>query len=656
MDTHLFLPSHVHSMITLFFLLLFVSSSYCEDDKHYTECRKTFSCGNLHGLYYPFWSDERSKICGDQRFKLRCEEDQFPVLSITNQDFRLLSVDDFGRITITIVRMDLFESICPVNIAEIRPITIDNALFLDEQEVQNVTLFYNCSAEKPPFPNYRFSCDVNGEERPAYYATGEWEIDHLSNYCNIELQVPISAYRIEIIWNGLRNFERVLKAGFNVVYKPDEMCERCSDSSGICGTNSTTSRFTCLCHDRPYPMNCPNVDSSKVGLKVGIGIVAVVVVLGILVTCGSLIYRWKKIPTVFLRNINQDFEAFLEIPTVFRRNNNQEFEAFLENHGPPSVKRYSFSEVKKMTNFFKDKLGQGGCGIVYKGKLKDGHFVAAKVLNASKGEGEEFINEVAAISRTSHINIVTLLGFCLEGQKRALIYEFMSNGSLENFICSQDVETVRYLGWKIMHKIAIGIARGLEYLHHGCNTRIVHFDIKPSNILLDENFCPRISDFGLAKLYNKKESILRMLEIRGTIGYIAPEVFNKNFGKASHMSDVYSYGMMVLEIVGGREKGEVQTNDTSSERYFPYWIYKRLEVGNESEFYGGISMEETEIVRKMTLVGLWCIQTNPSDRPSMSKVIEMLQGNIENLKIPPMPILSSPPNSPPFCSFTSSTA
>ncbi|XP_037492094.1 LEAF RUST 10 DISEASE-RESISTANCE LOCUS RECEPTOR-LIKE PROTEIN KINASE-like 2.1 isoform X3 [Jatropha curcas] len=635
MDTHLFLPSHVHSMITLFFLLLFVSSSYCEDDKHYTECRKTFSCGNLHGLYYPFWSDERSKICGDQRFKLRCEEDQFPVLSITNQDFRLLSVDDFGRITITIVRMDLFESICPVNIAEIRPITIDNALFLDEQEVQNVTLFYNCSAEKPPFPNYRFSCDVNGEERPAYYATGEWEIDHLSNYCNIELQVPISAYRIEIIWNGLRNFERVLKAGFNVVYKPDEMCERCSDSSGICGTNSTTSRFTCLCHDRPYPMNCPNVDSRRVTLKVVIGIVAVVVVLGILVTCGGLIYCRKKIPTVFLRSNNQDFEAFLE------------------NHGPLSVKRYSFSEVKKMTNFFKDKLGQGGYGIVYKGKLKDGHFVAVKVLNASKGEGEEFINEVASISRTSHINIVTLLGFCLEGQKRALIYEFISNGSLENFICSQGILKSDYhLGWEIMHEIAIGIARGLEYLHRGCKTRIVHFDIKPHNILLDENFCPKISDFGLAKLYTKKESILSMLETRGTIGYIAPEVFSRNFGGVSYKSDVYSYGMLVLETVGGREKDEVGTNDSSNEKYFPYWIYKRIELGNESKLYGEIK----EIVRKMTLVGLWCIQTNPSDRPSMSKVIEMLEGSSESLKIPPMPLLFSTPESPPLCSFTTSTA
>ncbi|KDP35174.1 hypothetical protein JCGZ_10708 [Jatropha curcas] len=233
----------------------------------------------------------------------------------------------------------------------------------------------------------------------------------------------------------------------------------------------------------------------------------------------------------------------------------------------------------------------------------------------------------------------------------------MSNGSLENFICSQGIlKTDNHLGWEIMLEIAIGIARGLEYLHRGCNTRIVHFDVKPHNILLDENFCPKISDFGLAKLYTKKESILSMLETRGTIGYIAPEVFSRNFGGVSYKSDVYSYGMLVLETVGGREKDEVGTNDSSNEKYFPYWIYKRIELGNESKLYGEISTEEKEIVRKMTLVGLWCIQTNPSDRPSMSKVIEMLEGSTESLKIPPMPLLFSTPESPPLCSFTTSTA
>ncbi|XP_059440703.1 LEAF RUST 10 DISEASE-RESISTANCE LOCUS RECEPTOR-LIKE PROTEIN KINASE-like 2.4 [Corylus avellana] len=184
--------------------------------------------------------------------------------------------------------------------------------------------------------------------------------------------------------------------------------------------------------------------------------------------------------------------------------NHKTVQDFLRNHGPLTIKRYSYSDIKKITNFFRDKLGEGGFGGVYKGKLKDGCLVAVKVLKESRGNGEEFINEVASISRTSHVNIVSLMGFCFEGSKRALIYEFMPNGSLEKFIYNKSPsKSARRLEWETLYNIAIGIARGLEYLHRGCSTRILHFDIKPHNILLDENFSPKISDFGLAKIYSQ---------------------------------------------------------------------------------------------------------------------------------------------------------
>ncbi|XP_055800435.1 LEAF RUST 10 DISEASE-RESISTANCE LOCUS RECEPTOR-LIKE PROTEIN KINASE-like 2.3 [Solanum dulcamara] len=140
--------------------------------------------------------------------------------------------------------------------------------------------------------------------------------------------------------------------------------------------------------------------------------------------------------------------------------------AFLKNHGSLVSRKYSYSEVKKMTEYFKNKLDQGGYGFVYKGKLHNGSLVAVKVLKESKGRGEEFINEVASISRTSHINIVSLVGFCFEGQDRALIYDFMPNGSLEKFIFDAKSGTNRQLGWKTLYNILLGIARGLEYLHH----------------------------------------------------------------------------------------------------------------------------------------------------------------------------------------------
>ncbi|XP_045792631.1 PR5-like receptor kinase [Trifolium pratense] len=328
----------------------------------------------------------------------------------------------------------------------------------------------------------------------------------------------------------------------------------------------------------------------------------------------------------------------------FNTNGDKVIEQFLKNHGALSQKRYKFSEIKKMTNSFEIKLGQGGYGVVYKGKLFNGCLVAVKILNTSKGNGEEFINEVASITRTSHVNVVNLLGFCFESRKKALIYEFMSNGSLDKFIYNKGSETIASLSWDNLYQIAKGIARGLEYLHRGCNTRILHFDIKPHNILLDENFCPKISDFGLAKLCPRKESIISMSDQRGTMGYVAPEVWNRSFGGVSHKSDVYSYGMMLLEMVGGRKNINANASQTS-EIYFPHWVYSRLELGNDLRPDGIMNTEEDDIARRMTIVGLWCIQTFPNDRPTMSKVIELLEVSMNLLQIPPKPLFSSPTRS-----------
>ncbi|XP_052723156.1 PR5-like receptor kinase [Vigna angularis] len=332
----------------------------------------------------------------------------------------------------------------------------------------------------------------------------------------------------------------------------------------------------------------------------------------------------------------------------FTRNNDSNIEAFLRNQGAIAQKRYKFSEVKKMTNSFKVKLGQGGFGTVYEGKLQTGSPVAVKLLKASKRNGEEFINEVASISRTSHVNIVTLVGFCLEGSKKALIYEFMANGSLDKFIYNRGPENIVSLTWENLYQIAIGIARGLEYLHRGCNTKILHFDIKPHNILLDENFCPKISDFGLAKLCPRNESIISMSDKRGTMGYYAPEMVNRHFGGVSQKSDVYSYGMMLLEMVGGRKNINPEASHTS-EIYFPHFAYRRLDVDidvdNDVRPYEVMNAEEGEIAKRMTVVGLWCIQSLPSDRPTMSRVVEMLEGNMNSLEMPPKPLFSSPSRS-----------
>ncbi|KAB2033193.1 hypothetical protein ES319_D04G001900v1 [Gossypium barbadense] len=311
-------------------------------------------------------------------------------------------------------------------------------------------------------------------------------------------------------------------------------------------------------------------------------------------------------------------------------------ENFLQSQSNLIPIRYSYSEIKRITEGFKVKLGQGGYGSVFKGKLRSGRLVAIKMLDKSKANGEDFINEVATIGRIHHINVVQLIGFCVERSKQALVYDFMVNGSLDKIIFSKENCT---LSWQKLFEVALGVARGIEYLHRGCQMQILHFDIKPHNILLDENFIPKVSDFGLAKLYSVDDSIISLTAARGTLGYITPELFYRNIGGISYKADIYSFGMLLMEMVG-RRKNLNAFDDHSSQIYFPSWIYDRFEQRENIEL-GDVTEVDDKIARKMIMVAFWCIQMNPTNRPSMSKVLEMLENELDHLELPSRPSLFS---------------
>ena len=298
--------------------------------------------------------------------------------------------------------------------------------------------------------------------------------------------------------------------------------------------------------------------------------------------------------------------------------------------------RYSYSNIKKMTKNFKEKLGEGGFGSVFKGKLQSGRLVAVKMVN-SKANGQDFINEVATIGRIHHVNVVQLIGFCAKGSKRALVFDFMPNGSLDKYIFPRTEANIS-LNFEKMYEISLGVAHGIEYLHRGCDMQILHFDIKPHNILLDKNFSPKVSDFGLAKLYPTDHSIVSVTAARGTMGYMAPELVYKNIGGVSYKADVYSFGMLLMEMAGRRKNLNVFA-EHSSQMYFPSWVYDQFSEGKDIEM-GDATEEEQKLAKKMIIVALWCIQLKPSDRPSMSKVVEMLEGNVELLQMPPKPFLT----------------
>ncbi|XP_047970526.1 rust resistance kinase Lr10-like [Salvia hispanica] len=320
----------------------------------------------------------------------------------------------------------------------------------------------------------------------------------------------------------------------------------------------------------------------------------------------------------------------------FRRRRLSSFEgveSFLQSDNKLAPIRYSYLDIKKMTKNFKDKLGQGGYGSVYKGKLRSGHLVAVKLLGKSAANGQDFINEIATIGRIHHVNVVELVGYCAERSKRALIFDFMPNGSLDKYVFNR--EKASSLDWDMKFKIIVEVARGIRYLHDGCDFRILHFDIKPHNILLDDKFVAKISDFGLAKLCSTNKDTVTLTAARGTIGYVAPELINRGIGLVSYKADVYSFGMLLIEILNLNK--DLTRNNGESSKYFPNWIYDHLNQGMNINI-GHVDENDDRIIgRKMTIVALWCIQMSPENRPSMSKVLEMLEGDVDHLQIPNFP-------------------
>uniref|UniRef100_A0A0D9Y2H5 Protein kinase domain-containing protein n=1 Tax=Oryza glumipatula TaxID=40148 RepID=A0A0D9Y2H5_9ORYZ len=307
-------------------------------------------------------------------------------------------------------------------------------------------------------------------------------------------------------------------------------------------------------------------------------------------------------------------------------------EKFLRMQQMIGPMRFAYTDIIAITSHFRDKLGQGGYGSVYKGVLLPGNLhIAVKMLTGSSScNGDEFISEVSTIGRIHHVNVVHLVGFCSEEMRRALVYEFMPRGSLDKYIFSSE----KSFSWDKLNEIALGIARGINYLHQGCEMQILHFDIKPHNILLDENFVPKVADFGLAKLYPRDKSFVPVSAARGTIGYIAPEMISRSFGVISSKSDVYSFGMLLLEMAGGRRNADPNAAN-SSQAYYPSRVYRELTRRETSEISDIADMHELE--KKLCIVGLRCIQMRSCDRPTMSEVIEMLQGGTNELQVPPRP-------------------
>uniref|UniRef100_A0A803LL32 non-specific serine/threonine protein kinase n=1 Tax=Chenopodium quinoa TaxID=63459 RepID=A0A803LL32_CHEQI len=352
-------------------------------------------------------------------------------------------------------------------------------------------------------------------------------------------------------------------------------------------------------------------------------ILAITLGLGVVIVVLVMYYIWRR-----MRRRNES--------NVISNNDTHSHSIKLES-GFDDVKLqdlplFRFEELVAATNNFdlRNKLGQGGFGPVFKGKLEDEQEIAVKRLARASGQGlQEFMNEVDVISKLQHRNLVKLLGCCVDEEEKMLVYEYMPNKSLDAFLFDSGAQEL--LHWRKRLNIIEGICRGLLYLHRDSRLRIIHRDLKPSNILLDEDLNAKISDFGMARIFGGKEDQGNTNRVVGTYGYMSPEYAME--GRFSEKSDVYSFGVLLLEILSGRKNTSFNNDDSLN------LIGYAWKLRNEDNIHSLIDTTinnpcfHEEILRCIE-VGLLCVQELPEERPSISTVISMLDSEITDLPQP----------------------
>lgn len=311
-------------------------------------------------------------------------------------------------------------------------------------------------------------------------------------------------------------------------------------------------------------------------------------------------------------------------------------EIFLSEIGREKPTRFSHQQLVRFTSDFSTVLGSGGFGVVYKGEFPNGVPVAVKVLTSdlNRHVKEQFMAEVATMGRTYHINLVRLYGFCFDHAMRALVYEYVENGSLDKLLFGEKPNNSNGNDdqFRKLENIAVGTAKGIAYLHDECRQRIIHYDIKPANVLLDAAYSPKLADFGLAKLCSRDRTNVAVTGFRGTPGYAAPELWKPY--PVTRKCDVYSFGMLLFEIIGRRRNHDANLDETRE--WLPRWTWEMFEKNELQEMLSecGIRGGNIERARRMSIVALWCIQYSPEARPEMGKVVKMMEGETE---IPPPP-------------------
>ncbi|CAN8298467.1 unnamed protein product [Cochlearia groenlandica] len=351
----------------------------------------------------------------------------------------------------------------------------------------------------------------------------------------------------------------------------------------------------------------------------------------------DMLWLWISIPIVFIVVISALLGALYLRSRSKAGETNPDIEAELDNCAT-NPQKFKLRELKRATGSFspENKLGQGGFGMVFKGKW-EGRDIAVKRVSEKSHQGkQEFISEITTIGNLNHRNLVKLLGWCYERKEYLLVYEYMPNGSLDKYLFLQD-KSRSNLTWEIRKNIIRGLSQALEYLHNGCEKRILHRDIKASNVMLDSDFNAKLGDFGLARMIQQSEMTHHSTnEIAGTPGYMAPETFLN--GRATVETDVYAFGVLMLEVVSGKKPSYVlvKENQSNYNNSIVNWLWELYRNGTITDAAdpGMGSLFDVEEMKSVLLLGLACCHPNPNQRPPMRTVLKVLTGETSPPDVP----------------------
>ncbi|BFG25365.1 hypothetical protein CerSpe_116390 [Prunus speciosa] len=626
-------PLFLLLLLLLFFFYSFEVTTSFPSNANLSNCSQAFDCGPLRNLSYPFTGGSRPAYCGPPEFHINCVKDS-PELTILSLSYRVLQLDPVRR-NLKLARSDLWTSTCTDKVFNS---TMKSEFFAyNESDDMDVTIFYGCNSTitTPKLSNW-FHCNNNLSFNDSYYLIGPVPLDPIMSTfkCEIGITVPILKITAAKLVANRSLFQEAINEGFTVNYTNpyDNQCAQCLSVNGLCGFDSGSRRPVCICGNRV----CDPAGNKKpiaIGLAVG-GAILFGILIGFYIY--YLIQRKKKkraalaqskeIPTPLtsksIATPSTNLSQSQSIPSYPSFTSKSDYDKGSTYFG---VQVFSYTELEEATENFNPakELGDGGFGTVYYGKLQDGRVVAVKRLYENNFKRvEQFMNEVEILTRLEHRNLVKLYG-CTSRRSRELllVYEYIPNGTVADHLHGKRVES-GFLSWPVRLSIAIETADALAFLHRN---DVIHRDVKTNNILIDNDFCVKVADFGLSRLFPNDVTHVSTAP-QGTPGYVDPEYYQCY--QLTDKSDVYSFGVVLIELISSLQA--VDTNRHRHDINLANMAINKIQNHLVNELVDPLLEFETNyVVRRMATavaeLAFRCLQQERDMRPTMDEVLDGLR-------------------------------